>query len=79
MSAAAQPGSVAFNPPSNLVGAAQDGPQVQLTWNTNSTTGTGFTIERATDAAFTDERDQLLGSRHVGRNRDVHRYDCRSR
>jgi fibronectin type 3 domain-containing protein len=53
VSAAAQPGSVAFNPPSNLVGAAQNGPQVQLTWNTNSTTGTGFTIERATDAAFT--------------------------
>ena len=55
VSAAAQPGSVAFNPPSNLVGAAQNGPQVQLTWNTNSTTGTGFTIERATDAAFTDD------------------------
>ncbi|HET6328456.1 MAG TPA: fibronectin type III domain-containing protein [Planctomycetaceae bacterium] len=54
VSAAAQPGSVAFNPPSNLVGAAQNGPQVQLTWTTNSTTGTGFTIERATDAAFTD-------------------------
>jgi fibronectin type 3 domain-containing protein len=53
VSAAAQPGSVAFNPPSNLVGAAQNGPQVQLTWSTNSTTGTGFTIERATDAAFT--------------------------
>ena len=51
--AAAQSGTVAFNAPSNLVGAAQDGPQVQLTWNTNSTTGTGFTIERATDAAFT--------------------------
>jgi hypothetical protein len=55
VSAAAQPGSVAFNPPSNLVGAAQNGPQVQLTWNTNSTAGTGFTIERATDAAFTDD------------------------
>lgn len=57
--AAAQPGSVAFNPPSGLVGVAQDGPQVQLTWNTNSTTGTGFTIERATDAAFTQNVTNL--------------------
>ncbi len=52
VSAAAQPGTVAFNAPSGLVGTPQDGPQVQLTWNTNSTTGTGFTVERATNAAF---------------------------
>jgi fibronectin type 3 domain-containing protein len=54
VSAAATPGTVAFNAPSGLVGTPQNGPQVQLTWNTNSTTGTGFTVERATDAAFTE-------------------------
>jgi fibronectin type 3 domain-containing protein len=44
--------STNFNAPSNLVATPQDGPQVQLTWNTNSTTGTGFSVERATNAAF---------------------------
>ncbi len=53
VSQAAQTGtSNNFNPPSNLVATPQDGPQVQLTWNTNTTTATGFTVERATNAAF---------------------------
>jgi fibronectin type 3 domain-containing protein len=53
VSAAAQTGSTTFNAPSNLVATPQYGPQVQLTWNTNSTTGTGFTVARATNATFT--------------------------
>ena len=53
VSTAALPGTTAFNAPSNLVGLPQNGPQVQLTWNTNSTTGTGFTVQRATNATFT--------------------------
>ncbi|HEV8067501.1 MAG TPA: fibronectin type III domain-containing protein [Planctomycetaceae bacterium] len=52
VSASANSGTVAFNAPSGLVATPQDGPQVQLTWNTNSTTGTGFTVERATNAVF---------------------------
>ncbi len=43
--------------PSNLVATASDPspnpPTVTLTWTDNATTETGFTIERATDAAFT--------------------------
>jgi fibronectin type 3 domain-containing protein len=48
------PGSTStLGAPSNLVGVIQNGPQVQLTWNDNSTSETGFTIQRATDVGFT--------------------------
>jgi fibronectin type 3 domain-containing protein len=53
VSAAAQSaGSTGVNAPTGLVATSQDGPQVQLTWTTNSTAETGFGIERASDAAF---------------------------
>jgi fibronectin type 3 domain-containing protein len=39
--------------PTSLVGTVQNGPQVQLTWNNNSTSATSFTIQRATNAVFT--------------------------
>jgi fibronectin type 3 domain-containing protein len=53
VSAAAQSsGSTSFNAPTGLVATPQNGPQVQLTWTTNSTAETGFSIERATNAAF---------------------------
>jgi fibronectin type 3 domain-containing protein len=54
VSAAAQAGtSNALGAPTGLAGTIQNGPQVQLTWNNNSTSGTGFSIERATNAVFT--------------------------
>jgi fibronectin type 3 domain-containing protein len=51
--AAQSAGSSGVNAPTGLAEALQDGPQVQLTWTTNSTAETGFSIERAADAAFT--------------------------
>ena len=47
--------SSSWSPPSKLVATPQNGPQVQLSWNDNSSTETGFTIERATDAAFSED------------------------
>ena len=42
------------NPPSNLVSTLVFGPQVQLQWTDNSTTESGFTIERCTGAGCTN-------------------------
>ncbi len=54
VSAAAQSGtSNALGAPTSLSATVQTGPQVQLTWNNNSPSATGFTIERATNAVFT--------------------------
>jgi fibronectin type 3 domain-containing protein len=54
VSAVALPGTPStFNAPTGLVGVAQNGPQVQLTWNNNSSSATSFSVERTTDAAFT--------------------------
>jgi FtsP/CotA-like multicopper oxidase with cupredoxin domain len=41
------------NAPSGLTATAQFGPQIALAWTDNSTNETGFTIQRATDTAFT--------------------------
>ena len=39
--------------PTNVQAVAANGPQVQLTWNDNSTSVTSFVIDRATDSGFT--------------------------
>jgi fibronectin type 3 domain-containing protein len=54
VSAAAQSGtSNVLGAPTSLAATVQTGPLVQLTWNNNSPSATGFTIERATNAVFT--------------------------
>ena len=40
--------------PSNLVATAVSSTQINLTWTDNATNETGFTIQRATNAAFTN-------------------------
>jgi FtsP/CotA-like multicopper oxidase with cupredoxin domain len=47
------PGGTAPNAPSDLVATAVGTSQINLTWTDNSNNETGFTIQRATNAAFT--------------------------
>ena len=47
------PASNAPAAPTNLTGVIQAGPKNLLSWTDNATNETGFTIERATNSAFT--------------------------
>ena len=69
--------------PSNLAAAwsTSGSPGVNLTWTDNSATATGFTVQRAEDAAFAVNPTTFpVGPERRSRNgRDVYRYDgcCR--
>jgi fibronectin type 3 domain-containing protein len=52
--------------PTNLTATAQSGPQVSLTWNDNSNNETGFKIDRATDAGFTQNLVTFTAPANVG-------------
>jgi hypothetical protein len=52
--------------PTNLTATAQSGPQVSLSWTDNSNNETGFKIDRATDAGFTQNLVTVAAPANVG-------------
>jgi fibronectin type 3 domain-containing protein len=52
--------------PTNLTAAATSGSDVHLSWTDNSSTETGFQIDRATDAAFTQNVETQTSAANSG-------------